>query len=54
MRKPAKKPETRPREPKDGLGRRYVLVQWGDWPSQQIGAFPSEDKAQKWIAEGAR
>jgi hypothetical protein len=48
MKQPTKKPEMRPRELKDGSGW-YVLVQWGDRPSQQVGGFPTEDEAQKWI-----
>jgi len=36
MNKPEKKPEMRPRELKDGSGW-YVLVQWGDRPSEQVG-----------------
>ncbi len=53
MNKPEKKPEMRPRELKDGSGWWYVLVQWGDRPSQQIGGFPSEDEAQQWIVENS-
>jgi hypothetical protein len=50
--KPAMKPEMRPRELRDGSGW-YVLVHWGDWPSEQVGGFPSEDEAQKWIDQGS-
>ncbi len=48
MRKPEKKPEMRPRELKDGSGW-YVLVNWGDRPSEQWGGFQSEAEAQQWI-----
>jgi len=52
MNKPEKKPEIRPRELKDGSGW-YVLVQWGDRPSEQVGGFQSENEAQKWIIENS-
>jgi hypothetical protein len=45
---PAKKPEMRPRELRDASGW-YVLVQWPDRPSEQVGGFRSEDEAQQWI-----
>jgi hypothetical protein len=48
MIKPEKKPEMRPRELKDGSGW-YVLVIWGNMPSEQVGGFPSEEEAQQWI-----
>jgi len=50
--KPMKKPEMRPRELKDGSGW-YVLVQWGDRPSEQVGGFPSQDEAQQWITQNS-
>lgn len=52
MDKPEKKPEMRPRELKDGSGW-YVLVQWRDRPSQQVGGFRSEEEAQQWIIENS-
>jgi len=42
----------RPRELRDGTGW-YVLVQWGDWPSEQVGGFPSEEEAQNWIDQSS-
>jgi hypothetical protein len=48
MNKPEKKPDMRPCELKDGSGW-YVLVQWGNRPSEQVGGFPTEDEAQEWI-----
>jgi hypothetical protein len=47
-----KKPEMRPRELKDASGW-YVLVQWGNRPSEQVGAFRSEDEAQQWIDQNS-
>jgi hypothetical protein len=47
-----KKPEMQPRELKDGSGW-YVLVQWGDRPSEQHGGFPTESEAQQWINQNA-
>jgi hypothetical protein len=52
MDKTQKKPEMRPRELKDGSGW-YVLVQWADRPSQQVGEFQSEEEAQQWIIENS-
>lgn len=46
--KPEKKPEMLPCELKDG-SRWYVLVNWGNMPSEQVGGFPSEEEAQQWI-----
>jgi hypothetical protein len=43
-----KKPDMRPRELKDGSGW-YVLVQWKDRPSEQVGRFSSEAEAQDWV-----
>jgi hypothetical protein len=37
-----------PRELRDGTGW-FVLVNWGNWPAEQVGGFPSEEEAQKWI-----
>ena len=48
MRKPNEKPEMQPRELRDGSGW-YVLVRWGNWPSEQVGGFPSKAEAQEWI-----
>jgi hypothetical protein len=52
MREPAKKPEMSPRELRDGSGW-YVLVHWGNRPSEQVGGFPSQDEAQKWIDQSS-
>jgi hypothetical protein len=46
MTEPRKTPEMKPRELKDGSGW-YVLVQWGNRPSEQVGGFPSEIEAQQ-------
>lgn len=46
------KPDMQARELKDGSGW-YVLVQWGDRPSEQVGGFPSEDEARQWIESSA-
>jgi hypothetical protein len=48
MIKPKKKPEMAPRELRNGTGW-FVLVNWGNWPSEQVGGFPTEEEAQKWI-----
>jgi len=48
MMKPTKKPEMSPRELRNGTGW-FVLVNWGNWPSEQVGGFPSEEEAQEWI-----
>jgi hypothetical protein len=45
---PEKKPDMQPRELKDGSGW-YVLVQWGNRPSQQVGGFQLEEEALQWI-----
>jgi hypothetical protein len=52
MIKSAKKPEMRARELRDGSGW-FVLVRWGDWPSEQVGGFPSEEEAQMWIDQNS-
>ena len=46
--KPPRKPEMTPREARVG-STWYVLVTWGDWPSQQVGGFRSQAEAQAWI-----
>jgi hypothetical protein len=46
------KPKLEPRERRNGLGW-YVLVTWGDRPSQEVGGFPSQTEAQKWIDHSA-
>jgi hypothetical protein len=48
MMKPPKMPDMRSRELRDGSGW-YVLVEWGNRPSEQVGGFPSEAEAQQWI-----
>jgi hypothetical protein len=52
MKQPIMKPNMEPRELKDGSGW-YVLVVWGDRPSQQMGGFQSEAEAQQWIDQDA-
>jgi hypothetical protein len=52
MKQPIMKPDMEPRELKDGSGW-YVLVTWGDRPSQQMGGFESEAEAQLWIDHDA-
>jgi hypothetical protein len=52
MKAAPKKPEMRARERKDGSGW-YVLVIWGDLPSQQVGAFRSEEDAAQWIKDNS-
>jgi hypothetical protein len=52
MNTPKKKPRMEPRELRDGTGW-YVLVHWGDYPSEQVGGFPNEDEAKQWIAQSA-
>jgi hypothetical protein len=48
MKKPNDKPRIEPRELKDSTGW-YALVTWGDRPSEQVGGFPNQAEAQKWI-----
>jgi hypothetical protein len=43
-----KQPKLEARERRDGSGW-YVLVTWGDWPSEEVGGFSSQAEAQKWI-----
>jgi hypothetical protein len=43
-----KKPRIEPRELRDGTGW-YVLVTWGDRPSEQVGGFNAQAEAQNWI-----
>jgi hypothetical protein len=43
-----KKPQIEPRELRDGTGW-YVLVTWGDRPSEEVGGFKSQAEAQNWI-----
>jgi hypothetical protein len=52
MKQPIMKPHMEPRELKDGTGW-FVLVIWGDRPSQQMGGFESEAEAQQWIDQDA-
>lgn len=52
MNKRKQKPEMQPRELKDGSGW-YVLVKWGDLPSEQVGGFQSENEARQWIIENS-
>jgi len=47
--RPQKKPEMSARQRRQGPTW-YVLVSWGDWPSQQVGGFVSEVDARSWIA----
>ena len=46
--KPEKKPNMTPRQRRCGPTW-FCLAVWGDWPSEEVGGFPSEDEAQKWI-----
>ena len=48
MIKPEKKPEMQPRQRRSGTTW-YVLVTWGDWPSEEVGGFPTEADAKHWI-----
>lgn len=50
--RPQKKPEMSARQRRQGPTW-YVLVSWGDWPSQQVGGFVSEVDARSWIAHEA-
>jgi hypothetical protein len=43
-----KQPKLEARERRDGTGW-YVLVTWGDRPSEQVGGFRSQGEAQQWI-----
>ena len=43
-----REPKLEPRQLRDESGW-FVLVTWGDWPSEQIGGFPSQAEAQQWI-----
>jgi len=52
MKAAPKNPEMRTRERKDGSGW-YVLVIWGNLPSQQVGAFQSEKDAEQWIKDNS-
>jgi len=52
MIKPRKKPDMTPRELKGGSAW-YVLVTWGDWPSEQVGGCRTEKEAQQWIEESS-
>jgi hypothetical protein len=47
-----KTPGMRPRELRDGSGW-YVLVEWGDRPSEQVGGFQTESEARAWIEQDA-
>jgi hypothetical protein len=49
----AKQPKIEPRELRDGTGW-YALVTWGDRPAEQVGGFPSEAEAQRWIDHSAK
>ncbi|HEY4922944.1 MAG TPA: hypothetical protein VII20_00900 [Roseiarcus sp.] len=53
MKTPAKQPTIEPRELRDGTGW-YALVTWGDRPAEQVGGFPSEAEAQRWIDHSAK
>ena len=53
MKPPNKQPKIEARELRDGSGW-YVLVTWGDRPAEQVGGFPSEAEAQRWIAHSAK
>lgn len=46
--KPEKTPEMSPRQRRNGLTW-FVLVTWGDWPSEEVGGFASEVDARTWI-----
>jgi hypothetical protein len=50
MSKPAKAPRFEPRQLKDGSGW-YVLVSWGDRPSEQTGSFATKVQAEEWVDE---
>ena len=52
MKAPDKTPEMQPRELNDGSGW-YVLVNWRDRPSQQVGGFPTREEAEQWIAQSS-
>lgn len=45
-------PQMQPRELRDGSGW-YVLVTWGDWPSEQVGGFLTEEETEAWIKHSA-
>jgi hypothetical protein len=49
----AKQPMIEPRELRNGTGW-YALVTWGDRPAEQVGGFPSEIEAQRWIDHSAK
>jgi hypothetical protein len=46
------KPKIRPCERRDGSGW-FVLVEWGDWPSEQVGGFLAEHEANEWIRQNS-
>jgi hypothetical protein len=48
MKTSKKQPKLEARERRDGTGW-FVLVTWGDRPSEQVGGFPSQAEAQQWI-----
>ena len=50
MREPDRTPRMQPRERRDGSGW-FVLVEWGDRPSEQVGGFLTEDEARQWIEQ---
>ena len=52
MKMPGRKPDLQPRELRDASGW-YVLVEWGDRPSEQLGGFPSKEEAQQWIDQNS-
>lgn len=43
-----KKPDISPRQRRSG-STWYVLVTWGDRPSEEVGGFPSEIEAKHWV-----
>jgi len=50
MRNPSHTPKFEPRERRIG-STWYVLVTWGDRPSEQAGGFATEAEATAWIKE---
>lgn len=50
--KKIRQPNIQPRERRDGSGW-FVLVEWGDWPSEQVGGFLTEDEARQWVQHNA-
>lgn len=50
MKSPNQKPTMEARERRDGSGW-FVLVEWGDMPSEQVGGFLTEEEARQWIKQ---